>query len=309
MTRRRDWIAGITLAAGLAMPPAAQGAAQRTFVASTGADTNPCSIAAPCRSFGQAASQTTANGEIVVLDSAGYGPVTITQSLSIVAPPGVYAGVSVFAGNGIVINGASIRVVLRGLTVNGQGGSYGIVVNDSLSVHIENVVVSGMANSGILVNGGSGLFIKDTQLRNNGARGLDIVPLFGSQSRVAVDRLRSEGNGSDGIYVDNDVYLNVRDSVVARNGGAGINVFPDSGETVSVGVEGTALVNNQGFGVVVQGGGAGVVVVGGNVIKDNFDGGLARIATGITVLSRQNNTIAVNNGTEVTGAVTPLSGL
>jgi hypothetical protein len=297
------------VAAGFALPLAAEGAAQRTFVASTGLDSNPCSIGAPCRSFGQAATQTLPNGEVVVLDSAGYGPVTITQSLSIIAPTGVYAGVSVFAGNGIVINGASIRVVLRGLAVNGQGGSYGIVVNDSLSVHIENVVVSGMANSGILINGGSGVFIKDTQLRNNGSRGLDIVPLFGSQSRVAVDRLRSEGNGTDGIYVDNDVYLNIRDSVVARNSGAGINVFPDSGETVSVGIEGTALVNNQGFGVVVQGTGAGVVVVGGNVIKDNFDGGLARTSTTITVLSRQNNTIAANNGADVTGTVSPLGGL
>ena len=32
---------------------------------------------------------------MIVLDSAGYGPVTITQSVSITAPPGVFAGISV----------------------------------------------------------------------------------------------------------------------------------------------------------------------------------------------------------------------
>ena len=36
--------------------------------------------------------------QVIVLDSAGYGPVTITQAVSIIAPAGVYAGVSVSRG-------------------------------------------------------------------------------------------------------------------------------------------------------------------------------------------------------------------
>ena len=44
---------------------------QRTFVASTGADANPCSLVAPCRSFGAAITQTSPGGEVIVLDSAG----------------------------------------------------------------------------------------------------------------------------------------------------------------------------------------------------------------------------------------------
>ena len=67
-------------------------AAQRTFVASTGLDTHPCSISTPCRSFGTAIAHTDDNGEIIVLDSAGYGTVTIAKSVSIIAPPGIYAG-------------------------------------------------------------------------------------------------------------------------------------------------------------------------------------------------------------------------
>jgi len=39
------------------------GQAQRTFVAETGLDSNPCSLTAPCRTFAQAISETNAGGE------------------------------------------------------------------------------------------------------------------------------------------------------------------------------------------------------------------------------------------------------
>src|SRR5215471_14335444 len=80
---------------------AAYGQVQRSFVSGSGNDANPCSLIAPCRTFGQAISQTNAGGEVAVLDSAGYGAFTITQAVSIISPPGVYAGISVFSGNGV----------------------------------------------------------------------------------------------------------------------------------------------------------------------------------------------------------------
>jgi hypothetical protein len=57
--------------------------ANRTFVSGAGNDANPCSLAAPCRSFARALAQTSPGGEIAVLDTAGYGAVTITQAVSI----------------------------------------------------------------------------------------------------------------------------------------------------------------------------------------------------------------------------------
>src|SRR5262245_22786913 len=93
-------------------------AVQRTFVGQNGLDINPCSITQPCRSFGAAIGRTVPGGEVIVLDSAGYGVVTITQSVSIIAPQGVYAGISVMSGQtGITVNGAGIIVVLRGLSI------------------------------------------------------------------------------------------------------------------------------------------------------------------------------------------------
>jgi hypothetical protein len=52
---------------------------------------------------------TGAGGEIIVLDSGGYGPVTINQSVAIRAPAGICAGISVFAnnlgtGNGVLVS-------------------------------------------------------------------------------------------------------------------------------------------------------------------------------------------------------------
>ena len=68
---------------------AAHASAQRTFVSPSGADgntVNNCSLQAPCRSFGAAITITNTGGEIIVLDSAGYGPVAVTKSVSIRMP-------------------------------------------------------------------------------------------------------------------------------------------------------------------------------------------------------------------------------
>src|SRR5438477_7651459 len=109
----------ITLAAAL---PAL--ATPRTFVSGLGNDANPGSLTSPKRSFGSALTVTDPGGEIIVLDSAGYGPVTVTKSVRIVCPTGVYAGITVTSGDGIAVSaGASDTVVLRGLTINSAGGT------------------------------------------------------------------------------------------------------------------------------------------------------------------------------------------
>ena len=87
----------ITAALALAVTlPAvsAQAQAPRTFVSAAGSDSNPCSFAAPCRHFQAAVNATSAGGEVDALDPAGYGPIIITQAITIegqgwsyIAPP------------------------------------------------------------------------------------------------------------------------------------------------------------------------------------------------------------------------------
>lgn len=72
--------------------------AQRTFVSTQGNDANTaslCSRNAPCRGFAAAISVVTAGGEVVALDSGGYGAISITKSVQLVAPTGVYAAITI----------------------------------------------------------------------------------------------------------------------------------------------------------------------------------------------------------------------
>jgi len=113
---------------GMLAAGAAQATATRTFVSVGGSDANACSVAAPCRTFARAAAATSSNGEIVVLDSGGYGPVTITQSLAITAPPGIYAGISVPSGNN---NHRQQHDQLHSrLTLASRSGGHGASIHD-----------------------------------------------------------------------------------------------------------------------------------------------------------------------------------
>src|SRR5437868_15460304 len=66
----------------------------RTAVSINGVDTNPCSVTAPCRSFSAALAQTSAGGEVIALTSAGYGALSINQPVTLLAPEGIYAGLT-----------------------------------------------------------------------------------------------------------------------------------------------------------------------------------------------------------------------
>jgi hypothetical protein len=87
-----------------------------------------------------------AGRQIVVLDTAGYGPLTITKSLGMTVPPGVIGFVTVLGNNhGIVINAGSTSVVsLRGLIVEGGGAAAvgnGIWANSVGNLTIEDCTV------------------------------------------------------------------------------------------------------------------------------------------------------------------------
>jgi len=151
-------------------------ASQRTFVSTLGVNNPACSIAAPCRDFAAAIAATSPSGEVIVLDSGGYGSVTIGQAVSIIAPSGVYAGISVFAGDGVTVAaGPADKVTLRGLSINGQGGNRGIVVGSGGEVNIEQCIVTNLGADGIRVNGGHAVYVRGSIVRGNGGHGLNVA--------------------------------------------------------------------------------------------------------------------------------------
>ncbi len=212
------------LAAGLAaiavpFPSVVNASAQRTFVASYGSPANTafnCSIARPCRAFSEAISVTNANGEVIVLDSAGYGPVTITQSVSIIAPSGVYAGISVFSGNGVTVNGAGIKVRLRGLQVNGLGGATGVFFQQGAELVVEDSTITNMGDNGIDLRAPNGkTFVSGSVIRASVNSGI-YADAIGGPVHLVVSRSRLEGN-QWGLYVRQGARATLSESVVAEN--------------------------------------------------------------------------------------------
>jgi Right handed beta helix region len=133
---------------------AAQAVTQRArvFVASYGSDSNPCSFTQPCRTFQTAVNFVANGGEVTAIDSAGFGPISITQSVTITSPAGIEAGIVPGAGDAIDINAPGGFVVLRGLTLDGAGAfSYGVNVTNASQVEIVDCTVRNFTGAGILV--------------------------------------------------------------------------------------------------------------------------------------------------------------
>jgi Right handed beta helix region len=145
-------LAGIACAFA-AMPAYAQ--RDRVFVASYGSDSNPCSFTQPCRTFQAALGAVVAGGEISAIDSAGFGPVTINQSVTITSPNGVEAGIVAAAGGVAAEIDSGAVVILRGLTLEGaSSATYGIVMHSGARLEIDNCVVRDFTTTGIYTDGG-----------------------------------------------------------------------------------------------------------------------------------------------------------
>ena len=166
-------MAGAALA--LAFTFAAQAQNSRSFVATTGNDANNCSVAAYCRTFGKALSQTNQGGEIVVVNSGGYTQATISQAVTITAV-GVDASISVpssTGGVGLIINTPG-NVTITGLNVygNGAGGS-GIVVEAVGALRLYNMLINGFNGFGVSASAGV-LSIYGSSLNDNVLGGLAV---------------------------------------------------------------------------------------------------------------------------------------
>jgi hypothetical protein len=277
--------------AGTLVAPAAMAAVQRTFVSGSGSDLAACSLAAPCRSFAAAIGQTNPGGEIVVLDSAGYGPVAISDSVSIITPAGLYAGVTVMAGTGITVAGAGIVVHLRGLTINGQGGSGGVQFTQGTALYIEDCTISNMTAFGFQATGSVTAVVSRSRFSDNhlGIHGLNGATLTVNDTEVS----RSDY----GIVARSDV-ASVTTSLRVSH-----SVVRDS----RVGIDAQSLLNTANTrliatGNMVTGGQFGILAecacttVGtidalatGNTVSEQTQWGIASFGTGSTMVATRNS--------------------
>jgi hypothetical protein len=275
---------------------------QRTFVSGLGNDANPCNRAAPCRTFTQALSMTNAGGEVVVLDSAGYGAFAITQAVTVQAPPGVYAGISVFSGDGITISaGGTDTVILRGLTVNNQGSNGdGIAFNTGGTLHVENCVVSGFASGrGLLIGGAGTLEVKDSIVRSSGV-GIQATASSGTAA-ASIDHVRLEGNNV-GIFAEDRAKVTVTNSL-ASNNGTGFEALSNS-LAVELNIDTCVVTSSSNFGGIFassMSNGVATVRVSNSTVTGNTVG-LFKQGSAAVLLSRGDNTVE-GNGTDTIGTI------
>jgi hypothetical protein len=205
----------------LITPPAAT-PLMRTYVSGTGSDSNPCTASLPCATFQAALALTLAGGEIFVLNSANYGPITINKAVTITSE-GAVAGVLATSGVAITISaGANDVVNLRGLGLDGANtGTVGIQFTSGKSLTIQKSYIRNFANSGISFapNGAATLFVSDTSVTNNASNGVLVSgPASGSITvKAALARVIASGNGVGILSSGTGASLAVTDSLANNN--------------------------------------------------------------------------------------------
>jgi hypothetical protein len=274
----------------------------RTFVSGAGTDTGTCPLTAPCRTFAYALTQTVSNGEIIVLSSAGYGAVTITQAVSIINTSN-YAGVTVASGNGITINaGTNDSVVLRGISVDGGGtGSNGIVFNSGGKLTIDQCDALNFTTNGIFMQPTSGnhtIVITNTTASNNQNVGVFYSPSSGSAATVIVIDHVSTNNNAYGITLSNitgSSPASISNSIATGNQGNGFAFFNTTASLDASYASGNAI------GVYVDS--ASTLALGRSVLMNNTSYGV--YASSATVNSYKDNRIAGNASQQVIGTLSP----
>jgi hypothetical protein len=286
-------------------------AVQRTFVASYGNDANTatnCGFANPCRGFTAAQTVTDPNGEIVALDAAGYGAITVTKSLTITANPGFYAGISAGSGNGVTIATAAVKVILRGLNINGVGGTTGVSMTNGTSLTIENCVISNFSGNGVFISAPASVRISDTTSRGNGANGIWAE----NGATLDVSRSSLKGNVDSGVWISGDIAstvtrATVSDSVATsnlNNGMVAVN-FSTNG-TARLAVTRSTVSNNGNSGVGTQvSAGTALLTISNSIVTGN-PYGLANFSG--TLESQGNNTVR-QNGTNTLNTITATPGV
>jgi Periplasmic copper-binding protein (NosD) len=246
------------------MPAHAQGVA-RVFVSGLGLDTNPCTVNQPCRTFQQAYNTVPANGEIEVLDPAGYGTLTITHGISIQG----HGWASISSQASCILCAAitvsvitSDPVMINGLVLDGLGNGFsGIYITSGPSVQILNTIVRRF-RSGIegdsTINGV--LLIEDTVASDNGV-GFSLAPPFGISFKATLNRVTVTNNQS-GVSAQGNADTMIANSVISNNSSEGLF-------TIGNGVTSLAksVFSGNGTGVSI---GSGIVKsYGDNYLNDN----------------------------------------
>ena len=289
----------------------AYGQTARTFVSSTGSDANDCSRSSPCRNFQRAHDAVTTGGEVVALDSAGYGAVNITKSVTITGE-GVHAAATSPSGGGnaVSVNGAGITVVLRNLQIQSHPSSVsgsGIFARNFSVLHVESCTVRA-ASTGLFFSPNSvdgtparKLFINGSIFRNNGASGIFLANAADTGTLSAtIERTRMENNAFGGGEF-RLARVTLSDCVASGNTFTGILAQ----EGAEVNVESCVASYNGNHGMAAFDG--GIIRVSHSTVTNNTQFGFRNDGSS-SFESRENSTVRGNGLGNISGTITAISG-
>jgi hypothetical protein len=280
----------------------------RTWVsAASGSDSNPCTRSSPCLTFAAALAQTSAGGEIDVLDPGDFGPVTINKALSIYGDASGVAGTIPSSGtSGIVVSAGSSDVVnLHGLVFDGvnASGTSGVVFLSGARLNINQCVFQGFTTSGMTLSPGTGsatttlLIVQESTILDN-ATGILIQPTGGIAAKALLQRLHIDNNTGEGLRVDGTagsgaINAALADSTASHNASNGIDAVSGPGNA-SVDVMRLVAASNGSAGIAVNqsSGGTASVTVGSSVLYANAIG--IQAAGGGALLTYGNNQVTGN---------------
>jgi hypothetical protein len=282
----------------------------RSAVSVNGSDANLCTTVSPCRSFGVALAHTNAGGEVIAIDSGGYGAFTVSQSVGVIGAPGAHAAITVTSGDGIdVTAGASDTVTIRGLNITLTGGAtFGINASTFGALFIDHCSVLGGVN-GIRIAGGAGSHasLVDTAARAATDTGYSIA------SRAALVRCRAEKNADVGLSVSDgtatDGIVSAVDFVSVGNGGTGAGIFSvTAGRHNVLNLDHALVSNNVGDGISANAlmSGNAAVRVTNSTVADNGQYGFNQSGSS-TFRSMNNNLVAGNAAGDTLGMITAVT--
>jgi hypothetical protein len=199
-----------------------------TWVSANGNDANAGTPISPYADFATAVANTAVGGTVSVMGPGDYGPVTITQSITI---DGTGGGSINFAGDGegiYIEAGEAANIVLKNLTVDGGGtGSDAIFVASSGTTNLVNGVIdhcliAGFSQIGAGLGSESPMNVTITNTTITGGQ-LGVrtfqngttAPVTNNDS-VAVDHSVITGASSAGVFTRNGV-VQVTYSVITQS--------------------------------------------------------------------------------------------
>lgn len=296
------------LVAGAANPALAL--ANRVFVsARSGNNLSSCdNVTTPCQTFAGAVTQLNPDGEVIVLDSGGYGPVTITQGVTIEAPAGVTAFIHPPSGDAITVSAGSATVTLRGLVLN-VGTANGIVVNSVGTLNVENCFITGFGVNGIRMTAPGELNVKGTDIKSCNV-GILIANTTGLV-RASLARCHLDGNSGAGFVCATTTpgSSSTTATYTTANNNANHGWVPGFGSNGmdELNLEFCTGSENGGQGIYAGSASASSAVRYSNsVFSHNGQYGVVRASAG-TVGTRGNNSITGNPLGSTSGTIDPLT--